>query len=278
MARRPGAPPPFTAERAAATLAAVERDELRRRVIDGVEAEIELFGGCSEQSSVLRMPGVIASVSPATPERSIFNSVTAAGAAELAAALDDLGAIYRDAGIRAWTVWVPDDDGETASLLAGRGHVLDGAPRSMALALTDLRPREPADGIGIAAGSMAAVGAINDAAYGIDGPGWAAAMEAEPDLEADVAIALADGEAVACAAVLDRGEDACVTAVATVPEHRGRGLAGALISRLLAAAADRGSRTASLQASKAGAPVYERLGFTDVGFIELWERREATGE
>jgi predicted GNAT family acetyltransferase len=125
---------------------------------------------------------------------------------------------------------------------------------------------------------MAAVGAINVAAYGIDGPGWDASMEAEPDLEADVAIALADGEAVACAAVLDRGDDACVTAVATVPEHRGRGLAGALISRLLAAAADRGSRTASLQASKAGAPVYERLGFTDVGFIELWERREATGE
>jgi predicted GNAT family acetyltransferase len=65
-----------------------------------------------------------------------------------------------------------------------------------------------------------------------------------------------------------------VSAVATLPEHRGRGLAGALISRLLAAAGERGARTGSLQASKAGAPVYERLGFADIGFVELWEQRE----
>ena len=31
--------------------------------------------------------------------------------------------------------------------------------------------------------------------------------------------------------------------------------------------------TGSLQASKAGAPLYERLGFSDFGFFELWERR-----
>ena len=36
----------------------------------------------------------------------------------------------------------------------------------------------------------------------------------------------------------------------------------------------RGMRTGSLQASSAGAPVYERLGFVDVGYIELWELRE----
>jgi len=28
-------------------------------------------------------------------------------------------------------------------------------------------------------------------------------------------------------------------------------------------------------ASRAGAPVYERLGFADAGFIELWELRKA---
>jgi GNAT superfamily N-acetyltransferase len=121
---------------------------------------------------------------------------------------------------------------------------------------------------------MTKLGAINDRAYGLDGAGWAAAMPDEPDVEAETAMALADGEPVACAAVLDGDDDACVTAVATLPEHRGRGLAGALISRLLAAAGERGARTASLQASKAGAPVYERLGFTDVGCIELWELRE----
>jgi GNAT superfamily N-acetyltransferase len=250
----------------------MERDELRRRVIDGVEGEIELFGG-SGSGSVVRMPGVVASVSPATPDRSIFNSAIATDADALAAARDRLEAIYADAGVRAWTVWVPDDDRAAATLLAERGHVLDGAPRSMALELGDLRPREPADGVAVAAGAMETVGRLNDRAYGIEGPGWAAALGSGPEVAADTAVALAGGEPVACATVLDRGDDACVTAVATLPEHRGRGLAGALISRLLAAAAGRGVRTASLQASKAGAPVYERLGFADVGFIELWERR-----
>jgi GNAT superfamily N-acetyltransferase len=253
----------------------MDRDELRRRVIDGVEGEIELFGGCSERSSIVRMPGVVASVSPATPDRSIFNSVIASGPDALSAALDRLSSLYRDAGVRAWTVWVPDDDRASAALLDGAGHVLDGAPRSMALELGALRPRRPADGIEVAPGDMAVLGPINDRAYGIDGPGWAAALDGEPELAAEVAVALSGDEPVACAAVLDRGEDACVTAVATLPEQRGRGLAGALISRLLAAAAGRGARTASLQASRAGAPVYERLGFADVGFIELWERRES---
>ena len=65
-----------------------------------------------------------------------------------------------------------------------------------------------------------------------------------------------------------------MTAVATLPEHRGRGLAGWIIAELLESARGRGMSTGSLQASKAGAPVYERLGFADAGFIELWEQRE----
>jgi GNAT superfamily N-acetyltransferase len=89
------------------------------------------------------------------------------------------------------------------------------------------------------------------------------------------AMAIVDDEPVACAIILDHDDDACVTAVATLPEHRGRGLAGGIISELLSSARRRGLRTGSLQASRAGAPVYERLGFSDVGFVELWELREA---
>ena len=251
------------------------REELRRRVIEGLEVEVELFGACSEATSVARLPGVLASVSPPTADRSIFNTVTTSGSDALAAAADDLAALYRQAGVRAWTVWVPDDDRRSAELLAARGHVLDGAPRAMALELADLRPVELPAGVELVPGAMATIGAINDRAYGIEGPGWAAAMNDEPDLAMESAVAIADGEPVACALVLDHDDDACVSAVATLPGHRGRGLAGAIISRLLAAAAERGMRTGSLQASRAGAPVYTRIGFEDVGFIELWERRES---
>jgi len=244
-------------------------------VIEGLEVELALFGACSEETSIVRMPGIVASISPPTPDRSLFNSVTADGPDALATAADDLAGAYADAGVRAWTVWVADDDRASAELLEARGHVLDGAPRSMALELSELRPIALPDGAELVAGDIATIGAINDRAYGIEGPGWAVTMTHEPDLEMESAMALVDGEPVACAIVLDREDDACVSAVATLPEHRGRGLAGGIISELLAAARGRGQRTGSLQASRPGAPVYSRLGFTDVGFIELWERREA---
>jgi predicted GNAT family acetyltransferase len=64
-----------------------------------------------------------------------------------------------------------------------------------------------------------------------------------------------------------------VSGVATPPEHRGRGIAGWLMARALAAARREGALSASLRASAAGAPVYERLGFRDLGFVEMWELR-----
>lgn len=42
---------------------------------------------------------------------------------------------------------------------------------------------------------------------------------------------------------------------------------------LLAEARSGGLSSASLQASRAGAPLYERIGFRDLGFIEMWEMR-----
>jgi hypothetical protein len=51
-------------------------------------------------------------------------------------------------------------------------------------------------------------------------------------------------------------------------------LAGWIVTELLRSAQRRGLTTGSLQASRAGAPVYERLGFADAGYVELWERRE----
>ena len=251
-------------------------EEIHRRAIDGLDVEVEMFGACSGACSVIRREGVVACISPPTPERSLFNSVYAEGPEPLTAAIDELEAAYADAGVRAWTVWVPDFDRRSAEMLADRGHVLDGAPRTMGLDLGDLRPpAEPLPaGVELAAGGVATLAAINDRAYGIEGPGWSAAMEHEPDLAHEILLAHAGGEPVAGALVLDHHGDAAVSAVATLPEHRGRGLAGWILTELLRSARERGMSTGSLQASRAGAPVYERLGFADAGFVELWERRE----
>lgn len=252
------------------------RSELCERAIESLGLEIELFGSASEAGRVLRLPGVIASVSPLTPDRSLFNSVSAVDAAALEESIEKLAAIYAGAGVRAWTVWVPDDDRASAGLLERRGHVLDASPRSMGLELVDLRPPAqtlPGDAE-LVEGELGQIGAINDLAYGIDDRSWATAINQTPDLTLRTLVAVIGGEAVSSAIVLEGGDDACLTGVATVPEHRGKGLAAAIVAQLLTESRERGIRAGTLQASASGSPIYERLGFSDVGFIEMWELRQ----
>ena len=98
-----------------------------------------------------------------------------------------------------------------------------------------------------------------------------------PRSAADTAIVwhcAAEGEeTVGCVGSIAVGDDCVITGVATPPEHRRRGIAGWLLWKALDRARAEGLMTGSLQASKAGAPLYERLGFSDFGFFELWERR-----
>ena len=51
------------------------------------------------------------------------------------------------------------------------------------------------------------------------------------------------------------------------------GLAAALMRRALADGRARGNEVSTLQATKLGRPVYERLGYRSFGTIEMWERR-----
>ena len=55
-------------------------------------------------------------------------------------------------------------------------------------------------------------------------------------------------------------------------EHRGRGLASALLRGILAVAAREGKRTATLQAMPAGQGVYARLGFRQVSLLRAFTR------
>ena len=71
----------------------------------------------------------------------------------------------------------------------------------------------------------------------------------------------------------DVGSDTAVWFVATLPQAQRNGLAAAILKRLLLDARERGQTTASLQASQKGRPLYERLGFTTVGSLHLYEER-----
>jgi GNAT superfamily N-acetyltransferase len=249
-----------------------EREELRRRAIEGVREEVDAFGSGAPDSRLIRRDGMLASVVPSTPQRSLFNSVFYTDAEVLAAEIDELERTYGREAVDAWTVWVPDRDRETAGLLGERGHALDASPRAMALDLEDLRgdAHQPA-GVEPRPADAATCAALNDRAYDYGPDGFRGALTGETVIRWHGAFERE--EAIGCVGTIAVGDDCLVTGVATPPEHRGRGIASWLLRWALGAAREDGMRTASLQATKAGAPLYERMGFVDHGFIEMWELR-----
>ena len=116
-----------------------------------------------------------------------------------------------------------------------------------------------------------AVGAILDSAYGpgrglvdrlwryrsIDPRTW---LVAEND----------DGEPAGVAGALDFGAFAYVGLVGVAPHAQRRGIAGALMDRLVGMLGERGRRTILLDASDAGAPLYRRMGFVEDDAVRLF--------
>jgi GNAT superfamily N-acetyltransferase len=250
----------------------LDEKELRQRAIGSVRDQVEAFGSAHHDSLLIRRPGLLAAVVPSSPRRSFFNSVFYDDRAALAAEVEGLEEAYESHGVRAWTVWVPDEDRESARMLGARGHSLDASPRAMAMELADLGPELPApEGIEPGPIEASACAELNDRAYGDESDGFAAGIACETTIRWYGAFAA--GEPVGCLGTIEVGDDCLVTGVATPPEHRGRGIASWLLRQGRAAAREGGLASASLQASRAGAPLYERIGFRDLGFIEMWEMR-----
>jgi N-acetylglutamate synthase-like GNAT family acetyltransferase len=234
-----------------------------------------LIGAGSEGARALERDGVVAALVPASAQRSVVNAVVYEQPEALAAAYDEIAAAYDEIGAK-WTVWVHDGDTETAALLERAGHVLDGAPEAMAVDLAEAPPQRPADGAladWTAEGELAAVGAINDRAYGFGGDWFSRALSQLPGGAVHLYVVHQDGEAVGCCATVDMDANTEVQMVAVVPEARGQGLSGKLIAHALADAVERGTLTSTLVATQLGRPVYERLGFRSLGVLEMWERR-----
>jgi GNAT superfamily N-acetyltransferase len=220
--------------------------------------------------------GVLAAIIPSASERSVFNSVFYEDGERLLSSLGRIATAYDKAGVRAWTVWVPDDDARTATALGDAGHVLDAEPRAMAMEIAELRAPAPDPAIEIREElDMHEVARLNEIAYGWPSGEFAAVAEAEvPDTYAY--FASIEGETVGTVVAWDHGDDTEIAWVATLPEARGRGVSKLLMARAIAAAGERGRLTTTLVATKLGRPVYERLGYRDFGSIQMWERRKTS--
>jgi GNAT superfamily N-acetyltransferase len=244
--------------------------QLLERQFASLRVFVRVVGEGSPGGSVVERPGVIGSVSPAVPTRSIMNSVVYDQAEALEQAWDDLAIAYDEAAVKAWTVWVAPGDEEGAGLLDARGHRLDAEPMAMAFEIGDftgehaVEPEPHASGVECAR--------LNDEAYGYRGDferGVGGVMEDRGHLY----MASVDGTPASCTWALDEGGDCGIFAVATAANARGRGLAGGLIARALLDARERGCVTSSLQATRMGESVYERLGYRGLGRLGMWEHR-----
>jgi GNAT superfamily N-acetyltransferase len=230
-----------------------------------------LTARASPGARAAELPGLTASVVPLTPDRSVMNSVVYETAEDLERALPDLGAIYSDAGVRAWTVWVPAQDTRAAGALSAAGHLLDAEPAVMCMELSALEAPRPDDLELDPEPSVAVLADLNDRAYGYDRPDFSLGLAELRGVT--VYVACVDGVPASCLGALDHEGDCCITLVATRPEARGRGLAGRLMALALHEARERGCTTTSLQATKMGHPIYAALGYRDLGPIQMWEHR-----
>jgi len=226
----------------------------------------DAFGGRIE-----RLDEIQAVIVPASPNRSFFNSVFYEDTEALVAALPRLAQIYEEAGVNAWTVWIPASDETAREALANAGHALDATPRAMGLDLSGLTAPEPDPELAIRVEmDPETCRSINEIAYGYP-PGDFPPMEPMPETE--MYFADLDGETVGTTLTWDRGDDLEVTFVAVLPEARGRGVSGRILAHALERERERGRLASTLIATKLGRPVYEKLGYRDAGGLEMWEKR-----
>lgn len=243
-------------------------DDLLRRAAEANAASFAAIAAASAGGRRLHEPGVRAIATPATPERPLFNAAFGLEPGALADAYDRLAGFYAEAGVARWTAFVDPADTGSAATLEANGHVLDAEPRMMLGEAAEAAGADPPVELDPAP-APETIAALNDRVYGYPGS-FARALRSLAGL--DAAVALAGGEAVACALAHHAGGDCHITLVATLPEHRRQGIASGLIRRLVRRGREHGCTTTSLVATRAGAPVYARLGYRDLGPVQMWER------
>lgn len=233
------------------------------------------MGAGSPGARLWEADGVTASIVPTAPQRSVVNAAVYRSADALAARYDELAAAFEEAGVRAWTVWVPEFDADAIGLLTARGHAFDGKPAAMSIDLDGFEGPPAGDLDWDSDATLEEFGRVNDAAFGFPpSEGMAPAFAGLPaGADARLYRARVGGETASVLATIDHGDDVSIHFVGTEERFRGRGLASRLLAAALREARGRGMRTSSLQASPMGEPIYLRLGYGLDFRLHLYERR-----
>jgi len=181
-----------------------------------------------------------------------------------APAAAEVARLYEAVDVPTWALWLPTpltDLDTPDGMSAVEGLTRDTTTLVMTRTLEPFLPSHPA----------VARTSIQVATRATDEPVPISELSEPDDVPGLAAWALLlDGAAVAGAWSCLHGTDCGLYAVGTVPGWRRRGLAAALVRHVLADAWCRGARTASLQSTRMGQPLYESLGFAAVGRYDEW--------
>ena len=181
-----------------------------------------------------------------------------------AAAVSGLTRLYAAAGVGAWALWLPSSvtDLDVPDGVTDVGELRrDTTTIVMRASLSRRRRTRGAVRPTSIAAATRAAGAEPIPAADVPDP------DRVPELSAWVLGH--DGMAVAVAWSFLPGSDCGIYTVGTLPRWRRRGCAGALTDHVLDDA-QRWARTATVQATRMGLPLFLSLGFAPVGRYEEW--------
>lgn len=244
-------------------LRVVMRRDVTAPTLPGQETLVASWRALAQTSAGARVvvsPVAVAAVFPSWLP--LNNVIVLDGAPETVAART--ASTYVDAGVASWALWISS----RATTLDGPDvlHQVDGLARDTTTLVmrADVHPGlRPHDGV--------VETSIETAAHAGDEP-VPATQVGDPDAVPGLGgwVMVHEGLAVAGAWSMRHGDDCGIYAVGTVPGWRRRGLAAALVEHVLADARRDGARTATVQSTPMGVPLYLSLGFEPVGRYEEW--------
>ncbi|HYW10992.1 MAG TPA: GNAT family N-acetyltransferase [Longimicrobium sp.] len=237
----------------------IDDAELARRSLLNYGELVAALGRWSAgPESVVRRPDAVGARIPAAAGNPFFD-----------AAIVPLGAAPpADDPLLPLCVWT------VADAVAGRVEEPELATPCMGLALDDPALDLSGGTRDLETPSLAALAGVNERAYGESD--WLSAL-LQPLRDDRVRVyGVREGDELACVAMTFAvDDDLGIHFVATEAAHRRRGLASGLVRTVMAAARGDGMRTATLQASVDGLPVWAALGFRRVATLRGYLRPEA---